>query len=72
MGKGMKNGKAVYKVEELTKGIDKGIKKGIKTGEQTTLTRIANILLAEGTPRKKIAHLTGLTETEIKEILNSR
>ena len=64
----MKDRNAVYKADELTKGVDKDI----KTGEQTTLTRIANILLAEGTPRKKIAHLTGLTEAEIAELLNSR
>ena len=68
MGKGMKDRNAVHKVVELTKGIDKDT----KTGEQTTLTRIVNILLAEGTPRKKIAHLTGLTEVEIKVLLNIR
>ena len=68
MGKGMKDRNAVRKVAELTKGIDKDT----KTGEHTTLTRIANILLAEGTSRKKIAHLTGLTEAEIKALLNSR
>jgi DNA-binding transcriptional regulator LsrR (DeoR family) len=67
MGKGMKDRNAMYKVVELTKGIDKGI----KMGDHTTLTKIANILFADGTPRKKIAHLTGLTETEIKTLLNT-
>jgi predicted transposase/invertase (TIGR01784 family) len=51
-------------------GMEEGIGRGIKMGEQAALIKIATALLAEGTPVEKISHLTGLTESEIKELAN--
>lgn len=68
----MKNRDVVCKAEVIEEGIDQGIDSGIKIGEQTALIKIANTLLAEGTPMEKVAHLTGLTEAEIIWLINNK
>lgn len=58
--------------EGKAEGIEQGIDRGIKMGEQAALIKIASTLLAEGTPTEKITHLTGLTESEIKELTSDK
>ena len=45
---------------------------GITEGRQLALIEIAKALFVEGTPVEKIAHLTGLSETEIKELIRDK
>ena len=41
-------------------------------GEQAALIKIVTTLLAEGTSVEKIAHLIGLSESEIRELSNQK
>ncbi len=66
---GMEEGIAKGIEKGKVEGIEQGIDRGIKMGEQAALIKIANTLLSEGTSIEKIAHLTGLTEAEIKELM---
>jgi predicted transposase/invertase (TIGR01784 family) len=58
--------------EGIAEGIEQGIDRGIKIGEQAASIKIANTLLAEGISTEKVASLTGLTETEVKELMSNK
>ena len=55
------------KVEEIQRIIDKKVAEG----QQKALMNVAKVLLADETATKKVAHLTGLTEAEIKRLINN-
>ena len=69
---GMEEGIIKGKAEGLAEGIEQGINRGIKMGEQAALIKIVTTLLAEGTSVEKIAHLIGLSESEIRELSNQK
>ena len=73
MGKGTNREVAESKADGIEEGIEQRIdSREIKMGAQASLIKIANTLLSKGTSIKKIAHLTGLTERDIKELLNNK
>jgi hypothetical protein len=48
---------------------DKGQEQGITYHKTATIAEISLALLADGTPTAKVAFLTGMTETEIKRLI---
>ena len=56
-------------IEQGTVEVNKGGEMGIEQRKKVTISDIARVLLADGTPTAKIALLTGLSENEIKRLI---
>lgn len=56
--------------EGMEKGIKKGMEKGMEKGKLQEKKEVARKLIAKGLDINSIAEITGLTETEIKEIIS--
>ena len=59
-------------IKGKSEGLEEGIDRGIKMGEESALIKVATALLADGASIEKISFLTGLSESEIKLLINNR